>query len=112
MIGVIQGNRVFEFREESELAKALSWFADKYGCETLLIIDSKNTVKGVINGNSFTFTPSLNADQKYYLFGVSGNKYSDLSKNEPLPIDERNWEINYMTFEFCNITVPKILDLY
>lgn len=111
MIGVIQGNRIFEFREAPELAKALAWFADKYGCETLLIVDSKDLVKGVINGEAFTFTPSLDADQKYYLYGVSGNKYSDLSKNEFLPSNERNWEISYMTFAFYNMTVPKILDL-
>ena len=112
MIGVIKGTHIFEFRDESELARALDWYADKYGCGTLIIVDTADSVKGVINGGDFTFMPSLNEEQKYYLYGAPGNKGADLSKNDPLPRDAGNWEISFMPFAFCNQRVPKTLDLY
>ncbi len=112
MIGVIQNTKIFEFRDESELGRALDWFADKYGCRTLIIVDTSDTIKGVVSGGDFTFSPSLNEEQKYYIYGTPQNIADELNKNDHLPSGAGNWEIAFMPFAFCNQRVPKTLDLY
>lgn len=110
MIGIIRQN-VFEFRDESELAKALDWFADKYGCNTLIISDRNDYIKGVVYNGDFTFAPSINEEEPYYLYGTPQSIGNDLNKNEYKPVGASNWEIGGLPFKYINQRVPKPLDI-
>lgn len=112
MIGVIQRTKIFEFRDESMLEQALAWYADRYGCNTLVVADAADMVKAVISQGAFTFAPSLNEEQKYYLYGTPNNQGVDLGKNDSLPLSASNWELSHVPFAFCTQRVPKDLDLY
>lgn len=111
MIGVIQNTKIFEFRDESELARALEWFGDKYGCETVIIVDTADQVKAVVSRGDFTFAPSINDEQKYYIYGNPNSNGADLNKNDHLP-SQRDWQLSCVPFAYCSQKVPKDLDLY
>lgn len=111
MIGVIKNTKIFEFREETDLCQALSWFANNYGCDTLIITDTSDKVKAIISNDSFTFAPSIEEEQKYYVYGTTNGKYSELSKNDYLP-NSYDWQLGPFPFAYTVQRVPKELDLY
>lgn len=111
MIGVIQYNKIFEFRDEYDLAQAIGWFIDKYGCDTAIIVDTSDKVKAIIKNDNFIFAPNITEDQKYYIYGAVKGDFSDLTKNDYLP-NNVNWEIGGLPFAYTVQKVPKDLDLY
>jgi len=111
MIGVIQGDKIFEFMDESQLANDLDWYADKYSCKTLFIVDASDRIKGIVHNGDFTWMPNLNEDTKYYLYGNPNDNGADLQRNDDLP-RQSDWELGYIPFAFTVQRVPKTLELY
>lgn len=107
MIGVVNRDKIFEFRDEDDLAKALDWFGSKYNCNTIIITDASKKVKGIICNGVFTFSPNLLEETHYYLFG--SDVYNELDKNTELP--RKQYEIDNMPFIYLSQRVPKNLDL-
>lgn len=111
MIGVVHTSKIFEFRDEGELARALGWYGEKCGCETVIIVDTADKVKAVINRDLFTFPPDLFEEQKYYLYGNVGDDEVDLLRNDKLPA-KRDWQLSQVPFAYIVQKLPKDISLY
>jgi len=110
MIGVINRTKIFEFRDQSELARALDFLAKAYGCETIIIVNASDKVKGIIYNGDFSFTPDIFEEEKYYIYGNANSNGSDLGKNESLPV-QRDWQLYGMPFMYVSQPVSKELDV-
>lgn len=110
MIGIVNRTKIFEFRDQGELARGLEFLAKAYGCDTLVIANASDKVKGVLHFGDFTFTPDIYEEEKYYIYGNAGNDGSDLSKNDELQV-QTNWQLTGMPFTYISQPVPKDLDV-
>ena len=113
MIGVINRDKIFEFRDESELCDSLSIFAERYGSESMIIVDTSDRIKAVIYNNQWVFQPNLIEDTKYYLYGASPRaiNFNDLQRNDIIP-NLNSWIYDGLPFAFTTQRIPKTLDLY
>lgn len=111
MIGVIQRNKLFEFRDDSELCKALDWFGSKYGCDTIYVVDTSDRIKMIIYRESFLVNSSLYDETKYYIYGDIGNTGKDLQLNDLLP-NKNNCPLGQIPFAYISQRVPKEIDIY
>ena len=96
MIGVIEKDLIFEFKDESDLSRAISWFGDRYSCSIIIITDRSDRIKGVIDRGQFTFAPTFAEDTVYTLYGLPRAAEFDvraLQRNDDLPRNVRNWEL-------------------
>ena len=76
MIGIINDNEIFEFRELIDLAEALQNYANTKNMNGLYIIDSNNNVKASIENDQFVLVPKqLNENELYQL--VMSNSIND-----------------------------------
>lgn len=112
MIGVIKRDNIFEFRDEEQLCRALSWYGDKYGCEVVIVTDRSDRIKAIINRGSFTFTPSLSEETNYLLYGLPNSRVVnvvDLQRNDSLPT-YNSYEL-MLPFIYVSQPIPKPLDV-
>lgn len=118
MIGVINRDKIFEFRDEDNLLNALSWYGDRYGCDIIFVTDSTRDrkIQTIIYKGNYTFRPNLFDDTKYYIYGIPNTPSTTLDsiksyqKNDFLP--NIHWELDQHPFAFINQPVPKPLELY
>lgn len=110
MIGIVNRTKIFEFRDQNDLARGLDFLARRYGCDVIIIVSSTDYVKGVLYNGDFTFAPDLREEERYYLYGNAGKIGHDLLKNDDLPV-QRDWQIAAMPFTYVSQPVPKELDV-
>lgn len=103
MIGVINQDKIFEFKEENQLITALTYFMESNGSNTLIIADSADRVAAVMYDDKFTFS-NLNDDVMYTLYGTT-NKYRDLGRGDDLPND--SWNFDNVKFFFRAQPIPQ-----
>lgn len=108
MIGIIQNTKIFEFRDESDLSRALEWLGDRYDCEIVMIVDPSDKVKGVVHRGYFTWPTRLNEGQKYYIYGSNSADDKELQSNEVLP-KRYNWDLGPFSFIYGEQRLPKEL---
>lgn len=106
MIGVVKETKIFEFRDEADLARALSWYVSKYDCEIVVITDTSNKVKGIIYNDEFTFTANLIDGQKYRIYGTNAKDAKVMEKNDVMPI-RYDYKPDGVSFIFGEQRVPK-----
>lgn len=121
MIGVIGGDKYFDFRDDTDLSKALGWFGEKYGSTIIIIVDTTDKIKALVSNRDFIlFPPNLEEQTKYYLYGVPNIPYvlntlkiEEIQRNDYLPrnIDWSSWTFT-LPFAFINQPVPKTISLY
>ena len=114
MIGVINNTKIFEFRDEAELAYALSWFGDKYGAEYIIITDTADKIKSAIYNGDFLFGQSLTDETKYYIYGSAKKleSFDDMQKNTELSkLGRVDWQVGPYSFIYMAQKLPKELDI-
>lgn len=106
MIGVVQETKIFEFRDEADLARALSWYGSKYDVEIIVITDTLSKIKGIIFNDKFLFPANLIDGQKYRIFGTNLKEVKEMSKNDIMPVSY-SYKPDGVSFIFGEQRVPK-----
>lgn len=96
MLGIINEEFVFEFTDEDGLGKALNHYAEKHGCDTILVVDSTDSIKAVINNGNMLFV-NTREDVKYTLYGTACGLYKDLGRGDTLPV-KSDWPLAFDSF--------------
>lgn len=106
MIGVIQNTKIFEFRDENDLAKSLTLYGNRYNCDIIIIVDTSDKIKGIVNNGYFTFPTNLNEGQKYYIYGTNISEDKEFAKNDILP-KRYNWDHGAVSFVYGTQIIPQ-----
>lgn len=102
MIGVINNNQIFEFRDEPQLIVALLHYAECNSSNTIVIANADRVV-AVGYDNRFVFS-NLNDDIMYSLYG-SVNNHRNLGRGDRLPTDK--WQFENVKFYFKAQPLPQ-----
>lgn len=114
MIGFINHNKVFEFRDIDDLAFALNHYGDQNNCDIILILDTGNRVKGLLYRGIWKINPDIDDDIKYSLYKItsynSNINIDDIQRNDSLVdyllIDNIDRDI----FTYVSCKVPKTIN--
>lgn len=115
MIGILEGNLIFEFRDEGQLEFALTSYAERKGCSTLFICDRSDKIKSVLNNGMFTSMPNLQEETSYLIYGCPNYNKELPDVNDYLPDTSARgfseWEILGTPFIYSSgFRIPKPLD--
>ena len=117
MIGIIDQRKIFEFRSNDELIRALDFYASKLNeCTVIIITDAQDKVKCVIAEEQLVFEPSLELETNYYMrfFKLGrGQRVSDVefpTKNSVLPAKMKSQDIPMHRFKFIECRTPKEIE--
>ena len=103
MIGVISGNLIFEFRDEDDLAKALSHFSKD---KIIIITEQSDKVKAILYDKAFTFPPQIKDSELYKLYITSETSCKDIQRNELLELECES----KTSFIYNNVPIPTSID--
>lgn len=121
MIGILDQNKIFEFRNFDDLAKSINMYAEHYegggdGITTIVIFTTGSTdkVKAILTGEYWYF-PITDADisleTDYYLrFFVTRKRIDDIvlpEKNSELPTNMKANSIKAHSFKSIICQMPK-----
>lgn len=116
MIGVINKNKIFEFRSLEELISPLSVYASKYSSNVIIITNSNDLVKCIIADDNFIKRPTesdLVEEYPYYIrFIDSGRKKAsemEIMDNNGKLLSEYVYK-DVQSFKFFRRPIPKELD--
>lgn len=104
MIGFISNNMIFEFRNEDDLAKALSYYSKD---KIVIITEKSDRVKAILYDSTFTFPPQIQDSELYNLYITSERSYKDIQRNECLDMLECDTKT---TFIYKNMPIPTCID--
>lgn len=110
MIGVINHQLVFEFKDEDRLATALDHYARKNGCSVILIVDRNDVLKAAIVNGEMAFSPNLMEDIQYRIYG---HEKCDLylERNDTIPREVYDCPISNVPFFYKAQPIPEPLIL-
>lgn len=110
MIGVLKNNLIFEFRDPDELAISLEKYGQSYDSDIIFIVSSTDLIKGIICKGQWTFSPIINEEERYYIYGIPYNKeYISLMRGDKLPV-LKNYELGPIPFEFKTQRYPAYIN--
>lgn len=117
MIGKVDENKIFEYRNNDDLLKAFDVHASKYDDSNITIaVNSEDKIKFIIADGKFLVEPNeydLEEEKTYYLIFINSGrtKIADLNlpdKDEELP-SKYIYETKHR-FKFFNRPYPKEID--
>lgn len=108
MLGIINENLVFEFNDEDSLGRALNNYAEKHGCDTIIIVDSADSVKAVMNNGNMLFVNTME-EVKYTLYGTANGLYKDLGRGDTLPA-KSDWQHAFDSFFYRVQPMPDTIN--
>lgn len=118
MIGIIDQNKIFEYRDFNDLASSVNIFAERYengGAGTAIVIftTSKDIVKAILTGEQWYYPVTdadLMLDEQYYMrFFVTNKRIDDIvlpEKNSELPMNMRQSSIKVHSFKGIVCHIP------
>lgn len=119
MIGIIKEKRIFEYLDDSGLLKALAYWCETKGDMVLIITDSLDKVKAIVNAESATpewFVMPTNLEEST-LYHIRTFKKPRNAKMDELGLPGRGekmdaslLKVDPESFKIYRCPIPKILE--